>query len=197
MVQKAESHLEEFFHKPLSTKENKDNFERIFREYYPWLVNYGSRILHDAELAKDLVQETFYKLWDNQKLLEPSLSIKAYLFKALYTACIDQLRHKKVEERFINEALQEFYFNEIIQTPEAELKLIDSNIRELLQNATKKLPEKCRQIFVLSKFEGMSNKEIALQLNLSVKTVENQMTIALSRLRKEIDWLVCFVMMIR
>lgn len=197
MVQKAESHLEEFFHKPLSTKENKDNFERIFREYYPWLVNYASRILHDAELSKDLVQETFYKLWDNQKLLDPSLSIKAYLFKTLYTACIDQLRHRKVEARFINEALQEFYFKEIIQTPEAELKLIDSNIRELLQNATEKLPEKCRQIFVLSKFEGMSNKEIALQLNLSVKTVENQMTIALSRLRKEIDWLVCFVMMIR
>lgn len=195
-MQKTESYLEDYFHEPSSSKENKDNFERIFREYYPWLVNYGSRILHDKELAKDLVQETFYKLWDNQKLLDPSLLIKAYLFKSLYTACIDQLRHRKVEERFINEALKEFYFQEIIQTPEAELKLIDSNIREILQLAIDKLPEKCRKIFTMSKFEGKSNKEIACELNLSVKTVENQMTIALSRLRKEIDWLVCLVIMI-
>lgn len=177
-----------------SEKENKEILEALFLEYYPWLVNYASRIIHDAEASRDLVQETFYKLWDNQQILSKQPSLQAYLFKAVYSSCIDLLRHRKVESRFLNEVLKDFYFKEIIQTPEAELKLIDSNIRDMVLDACEKLPERCRKIFILSKLEGKSNKEVAEELNISVKTVENQMTIALVRLRKELDWLLSFIL---
>ena len=86
-----------------------------------------------------------------------------------------------------------FYFSEIIQTPEAELALLDEDINNALQEAIDKLPERCREIFVLSKMDEMSNKEIAEHLNISVKTVEIQMTKALSRLRMELEWLLCVI----
>ena len=86
-----------------------------------------------------------------------------------------------------------FYFSEIVQTPEAELALLGENINNALREAIDKLPERCREVFVLSKIEELSNKEIAERLNISVKTVEVQMTKALSRLRKELEWLLSLI----
>lgn len=175
---------------------DEDAFECVFREYYVLLLNYANRILNDREAARDLVQEVFYYLWNNHTKLCITISLKAYLFRTVYTACIDYLRHKKIEIKFADKVLQDFYFNEIIQTPDAELELIDSDIRQLVLTAAAKLPEKCREIFLLTKIEGKSNKETAEQLRISVKTVENQMTIALSRLRKEMEWLLLLIVMI-
>ena len=94
---------------------------------------------------------------------------------------------------YVDREMLNFYFSEIIQTPEAELALLDEDINNALQEAIDKLPERCREIFVLSKMDEMSNKEIAEHLNISVKTVEIQMTKALSRLRMELEWLLCVI----
>ena len=94
---------------------------------------------------------------------------------------------------YVDREMLNFYFSEIIQTPEAELALLDEDINNALQEAIDKLPERCREIFVLSKMDEMSNKEIAEYLSISVKTVEIQMTKALSRLRMELEWLLCVI----
>ena len=80
-----------------------------------------------------------------------------------------------------------------MQAPEAELTLQNEDIRKALEEAISKLPERCREVFVLSKVEELSNKEIAEKLNISVKTVEVQTTKALSRLREELEWVLCII----
>ena len=163
-------------------------FETIFKDYYPLLVNYASRILFDHEIAKDLVQDIFCRLWDTHTNLNIKISLKAYLFKMTYTSCIDVIRHKKTENLFIDKTLQDYYFNQILQTPEAEIKLLNDDIRNLILSSLDSLPEKCKKIFILHKLEGKTYNETAQELGISPKTVENQITIAMSRLRKELEW---------
>lgn len=177
-------------------KGNEKAFEYVFQENYALLLNYASRIIYDPETARDLVQEVFCHLWDKHTELQITVSLRAYLFKLVYTACIDSIRHKKVEARFADKTLQDFYFNEIIQTPEAELELLNSDFRKLILKATEKLPEKCRRIFLMCKMEGKSYNETATKLHISIKTVESQMTIAFARLRKELEWLLLLIIII-
>ena len=153
-------------------------FETIFKDYYPLLVNYSSRILFDI----------FCRLWDTHTNLNIKISLKAYLFKMTYTSCIDVIRHKKTENLFIDKTLQDYYFNQILQTPEAEIKLLNDDIRNLILSSLDSLPEKCKKIFILHKLEGKTYNETAQELGISPKTVENQITIAMSRLRKELEW---------
>ena len=168
-------------------------FEYIFDHYYDGLLNYAGRIVGEMELANDLVQETFCKLYEGHADLNIHLSIKSYLYKSVYNSCLNEIKHRNVVNNYVDRELLNFYFSEIIQTPEAELALLGEDINHALQEAIDKLPGRCREVFVLSKMNEMSNKEIAERLNISVKTVEIQMTKALSRLRKELEWLLCII----
>ena len=175
-------------------REGKENaFAHVFKLYYGALLNYAGRILRDTELANDLVQETFCRFYENRQKLNVSISLKSYLYKSVYNACLDVIKHRKVEAEYLNRELLDFYFSKVIQTPEAELALQNEELREAVQEAIDKLPERCREIFVLSKVEGLSNKQIAEQLDISIKTVETQMTTAFAKLRKELGWLVCLI----
>ena len=98
-----------------------------------------------------------------------------------------------MESNYINQELLDFYFSKVVETPEAELLLVEEDLIGAIQEAVERLPERCREIFELSKMEGLSNKQVAEKLDISVKTVENQMTIAFSRLRKELEWLLCII----
>ena len=99
-----------------------------------------------------------------------------------------------MKNNYINQELLDFYFSKVIETPEAERALLDEDLKGAIQDAIDKLPERCREIFVLSKVEGFSNKQISEQLNISIKTVESQMTTAFVRLRKELGWLLCIIL---
>ena len=157
-------------------------FEYIFNHYYDGLLNYAGRIVGETELANDLVQETFCKLYEGHADLNIHLSIKSYLYKSVYNSCLNELKHRKVVNNYVDREMLNFYFSEIIQTPEAELALLDEDINNALQEAIDKLPERCREIFVLSKMDEMSNKEIAAKLSLSEGTVRNMLSIILSKL---------------
>ena len=171
----------------------EEAFAYVFRMYYSPLLNYAGRILKDVEAANDVVQECFCRLYERRRELRKELQVRPYLYKSVYNACMDAIKHQKVESNYINQELLDFYFSKVVETPEAEQALLDEDLKGAIQDALNKLPERCREIFVLSKVDGLSNKQIAEQLNISMKTVEAQMTTAFVRLRKELGWLLCFI----
>jgi len=126
-------------------------------------------------VARDIVQDVFVDVWQRKEQINLSNSIQAYLRKAVVFKTIDHLRKKKK-------------YNEPIDDLEIAMPVIDSiEIKELsilLDNAVEALPPRCRQIFVLSRYEKLSHKEIATELNISKKTIENQITKALKHLYK-------------
>ncbi len=171
----------------------EEAFAYVFRRYYSPLLNYAGRILKDVEAANDVVQECFCRLYERRRELRKELQVRPYLYKSVYNACMDAIKHQKVESNYINQELLDFYFSKVVETPEAEQALLDEDLKGAIQDAINKLPERCREIFVLSKVDGLSNKQIAEQLNISMKTVESHMTTAFVRLRKELGWLLCFI----
>lgn len=168
-------------------------FTWLFNRYYQDLFAYACRIMREEEIAADMVQDTFYKLFAKRESLEVHTSMQAYLYKSVYNHCVNEIKRRRLEVSYMDQELADFYFKEILQTPEAEMVLRNEEIRRAVQEAISGLPERCREIFVLSKMQELSNKEIAERLGISEKTVENQMTKALSYLRKELEWLLCWL----
>lgn len=168
-------------------------FVSLFKAYYPLLLNYAGRIIRDEEQANDIVQETFCRLFENSEKISVHVSLKSYLYKTVYNHCIDLLRHRKIAASCMEAGMMDFYISRVIQLPESELALYDRELGEAIEGAIGHLPERCREVFRLSKICDLSNKQIAEQLGISVKTVENQMTTAYERLREELKWLLLII----
>ncbi|WP_280121255.1 RNA polymerase sigma-70 factor [Duncaniella muricolitica] len=155
----------------MTTKE----FEIFFRKLYLPLGMYALRIVDDADVAEDMVQDAFLNTWER---LEGGLEIsnfKAFMYRSVRNECLSYLSSlkEKVGEEFI---------------PEAGEEEIDTSFRDArIWKAIDELPEKCREIFLMSKRDGYSNEEIADELGISIKTVKNQMTKAFSRLREALN----------
>lgn len=171
----------------------EEAFVSLFRAYYPLLLNYAVRILRDEEQANDIVQETFCRLFENSEKISVHVSLKSYLYKTVYNSCVDLLRHRKIAASNMEAGMMDFYISKVVQLPESELALYDRELGEAIEEAIGHLPERCREVFRLSKICELSNKQIAEQLGVSVKTVENQMTTAYGRLREELKWLLLII----
>jgi RNA polymerase sigma-70 factor (ECF subfamily) len=155
-------------------------FNILFNNYYAQLCFFCSRYLVDMDLSRSLVQQVFVDLWIKREKLSIEYSIKSYLFQAVKNRAVDQLRQSKKNIQ-INDAASELAqipFQDIIE--EAEL---DDRINKSINH----LPEKCREIFLMSRFESLKYIEIAEKLNISVKTVEMQIGVALKKLREELS----------
>ncbi|WP_303035416.1 RNA polymerase sigma-70 factor [Bacteroides acidifaciens] len=150
-------------------------FEAYFRRLYLPLGMYALRIVDDADVAEDMVQDAFLNTWER---LEGGLEIsnfKAFMYRSVRNECLSYLSSlkEKVGEEFI---------------PEVGEDEIDTSFRDArIWKAIDELPEKCREIFLMSKRDGYSNEEIADELGISIKTVKNQMTKAFSRLREALN----------
>ena len=164
----------------------EEAFAYVFRMYYSPLLNYAGRILKDVEAANDVVQECFCRLYERRRELRKELQVRPYLYKSVYNACMDAIKHQKVESNYINQELLDFYFSKVVETPEAEQALLDEDLKGAIQDAINKLPERCREIFVLSKVDGLSNKQIAEQLNIAETTVKTQVQRAYRMLRERL-----------
>lgn len=150
-------------------------FEEYFRKLYLPLGMYALRIVDDADDAEDLVVETFLKTWHQVEEGGEIDNFKAFLYRAVRNECISFLRRKKetVGVEFI---------------PEVDEETVDTSERDAeIWKAIDQLPEKCREVFLLSKCDGLTNEEIAEELGISIKTVKNQMTKAFSRLREALS----------
>lgn len=156
-------------------------FDFFFNYYYPGLCVYAQKMISlQEEEARDIVQDVFVKFWKNRQELNIQFSIRSYLFIAVKNKCFDLLRKKNRSIRTQEITVQNDSSDESFET------YVFAELEALFNNSLSKLPERCREIFELSRLHGMKNREIAEKLNLSEKTVENQMTKALHILRVEL-----------
>lgn len=159
---------------------DKQAFKYFFDKYYDELCNFVNIYLHNNDLAEEVVQDIFVYLWENKTKIKIQTSLKSYLYSASKYQSLNRLRNQK---RKIS--LQEMISDESLNSLGIETDSFSNteDLKKILEDAFLQLPEKCRQIFILSKQNELTNKEIAERLGISIKTVENQMTIALKKLR--------------
>lgn len=158
-------------------------FRLLFEKYQPIVFRNVFYSLGDRDTAHDIVQETFLRLWNNRAWLQPHLPLLAYLFRISRNLVRDHAKHRAVRVKSAENIPRAS--PSIGEDPEESLQL--SMLEEKIdQTVRTKLPTKCREIFLLSRMEGMSNVEISVHLGISVKTVENQITRALKILRRNL-----------
>ncbi|SKB88574.1 RNA polymerase sigma-70 factor [Macellibacteroides fermentans] len=168
----------------------KENFDSIYVNNFSRLFLFAKEYVLFDEEAENIVQDIFLMLWEKREALRVDVSLTAYLFTLVKNKCIDFLRHQMVEQMYSENVKHEY--NEELNVKLFALESFDHNfsseedIETLLRNAIDKLPERCRLIFIKSRIEGKKYKEIAEELNLSVNTVEGQISIALKKLREEL-----------
>nr|WP_293299314.1 RNA polymerase sigma-70 factor [Pedobacter sp. UBA4863] len=166
-------------------------FEQLFKMHYKALHAYANMLLKDVATAEEVVQSMFLKLWEKRDLLEVQSSIKAYLYKCVYHDSLNLLKHEQVKQKYQDFTVHTMNTHYQAASHKAEL----SELQKELQFALNALPEQCRIIFQLSRFEELKYREIAERLNISVKTVENQMGKALKILRLKLsDFLVLILL---
>lgn len=165
---------------------NEATFEQVFKTHFKALHSYAFTILKDEMAAEEIVQNLFLKIWERKEQLSIHSSIKAYLYRGVHNDCMNMLKHEKVKK-----AWQTYTTHHMEkETGPASQKILLSDLEEKLHKAMNELPEQCRTIFQMSRFEQMKYQEIANRLGLSIKTIENQMGKALKLMRlKLVDFL--------
>lgn len=163
------------------------NFSEVYMTYYPRLLRFAKEFVILEEDAENIVQDVFMNLWERHESLVHIDNINAYFYRLVRNKCLDYLRHKVSEERY-NETAQsafEMEFSLKLQSLDRfdESYMYDENVEELIRDAINSLPERCREIFLLSRTEGLKYREISERLGLSVNTIESQMSIALKKLK--------------
>ncbi len=154
----------------------------IFRTFYQPLCRYAYSFLNDKEEAEEVVQSTFIQVWEKRSSLEIQISFRPYLYRMVRNSCLNVLKHEKVKQQHVSHemAVGETVGNSVHET-------VSSNELELkISEVMMQLPEQCRIVFQLSRFEDLKYAEIAEQLQISVKTVENQIGKALKIMRENL-----------
>ena len=159
----------------------KQEFEALFHKHHKELIWLSYNMVRDHDAAKDVVQEVFLNLWKNRASVTFGDQIKHYLFKATAHLSINHL--KAIHPHF---SLDEMNDGVGITDPETDTTSI-KELKEKIAHAIDRLPPKCKIIFVLSRQQGLKYREIADILGISPKTVENQMGIALEKLREHLQ----------
>ncbi len=164
-------------------RDNQESaLEMLFRTYYTSLCRYAYAFLHDKDEAEEVVQKTFLGVWDKRQNLTIQTSIKSYLYTMVRNSCLNVIKHERVKQ------VHEMYSKtqgEPVSSPPSDT-MMATELEAKIYESMKALPEQCRIVFQLSRFEQLSYAEIAAQLNISVKTVENQIGKALKIMRTEL-----------
>jgi RNA polymerase sigma-70 factor (ECF subfamily) len=157
-------------------------FEMLFRTYYQPLCNYAYTFVQDRDEAEEIVQTTFLAVWERRETLEIRTAVKPYLYAMVRNACLNVLKHEKVKKQHavVQLATSERSVESVART------VMASELETRIYQAMDVLPEQCRLVFKLSRFEELKYAEIAEQLNISIKTVENHMGKALRIMREQL-----------
>lgn len=169
------------------------NLSLLFQEYSQPLFYYALKFVAQ-EVAKDVVQDVFFKLWEDQSL-NVSSSLNGLLFTMVRNKCLQHLEKQKVRSRYQEEVVSRMREDEILFYSSGASSLIEKELQMQLQQAIEALPEKCREVFVMSRFQDKMHKEIAAELGISVKMVEKHISRALQIIRVQLkDYLPLLVL---
>ncbi len=147
----------------------EEAFKDLFYQYFSEMVNWAYHYVRDEAIAKDMAQDVFFKIWDRRKMLLIRDRIKPYLLQATRNNCLNYLKRKK------NPAIEDHPEPED-NNPDAQEILQSKDLEKQIQKAIENMPDACRTIFLLRRTEELSLKDIARELQISPKTVENQLT---------------------
>jgi RNA polymerase sigma-70 factor, ECF subfamily len=164
------------------TAQNESAFEKVFKRYYKPLYAYACTMVKETSAADDMVQQVFYRLWNSAERVNIQSSIAAYLYRAVYNESLNYLKHRQIVATHQKETAPTMKS----ERDTAAGKIINKELEQKLQQALNALPEQCRTVFQLSRFENLKYYEIAERLGISVKTVENQMGKALKIMRAQL-----------
>jgi RNA polymerase sigma-70 factor (family 1) len=165
---------------------DQDMFAEIFSVYYKDLVMFAFSFTHVMGDSEEIVQDVFVKLWDEHENINISDSIKSYLLKSIQNRCIDWHRHKKVVNNHSNYIIE----NSPLYEYDTDNYILSSELEHMIEKAIGSLPEKVKEAFEMNRNDGLKYQEIAVKLNVSVRTVEVRISKALELLRKSlIDFL--------
>ncbi len=160
---------------------DEKSFNTLFREWYPVLCRFAFKFIENHDVAEDIVQEVFVNLWKGRMNIELETSISAYLFASTRYNCLHQLKKDQKKVRMLEKQSVDLVLNE-----DEQIELHQLEQLQQLYLAVERLPVKTKQVFILSKMEGLTYDEIADHLGVSVKTVEKQMSAALQKLRTDL-----------
>lgn len=157
-------------------------FEVLFKRYYKNLCVFAFRYIPEEDVVEDLVQEMFFKLWEKRSNLFITTSLESYLYRSVHNLAINFMNHEKIKRGYKDKVIQGFkkkLYND-------DIAYWEFGLEEVVKKNIEKLPDRRRKIFKMSRFEELKNHEIAEKLDVSIKTVEAQMTQALRFLRDKL-----------
>ncbi|MFA8436729.1 MAG: RNA polymerase sigma-70 factor [Marinifilaceae bacterium] len=163
------------------SENHKLELETAFKKYYSPLCNYAYSFIPITDACEDIVQEVFFKIWDKKLLIKSSIS--SYLYTSVRNACLDQIRSNFRKSIIPIDEIEDPIDNPFDLEKEENLQ----NIKTKVANAIDNLPPRCRDIFILRRNQQMSYDEISETLNISKKTIENQMNTAIRKLRASLS----------
>lgn len=158
-------------------------YEVIFKKYFKELYRFAFSYVRDGQIAEEMAQEVFLYIWEKRMQIEIQTTLKTYLYSAVKNKCLNYIKLELSRQQSMSDISKVMLSISGENMDEGE----SEQLKKYIQNAIDSLPKKCRQIFILSRNAGMTYEEIAKELGLSKKTVENQMGIALKKLRESLE----------
>ena len=166
------------------------SFEVVFKKYYPRLKKYCLGMMKDYDVAEDLVQDAFLKIWEKRQTVLGDNGLQALLYTMVRNNALNYLKRNKLRDQYVeafrfDSPQQELFIRSFLEEDEWEAQ--QTLFKKELERLLEALPEKCKEAFVLSRFDGLTNTEVADYMGVSVKTVEKHLSKATAILRKLLD----------
>lgn len=168
---------------------NQKALETLFAVYFPRLNDFARNVVKDNVVSQDIVQDVFVKIWEKRDEVE-TINLEAYLFRLVRNRCLDHIKHMRVvhnrmQEIEISSKFEELYRIDFIG--DAPYLLFEKELISKIEETVKKLPDRCREVFILSRVNKLKNKEIADKLSISIKNVERHLSRATQSLRENLN----------
>jgi len=160
---------------------DEEAFQTLFLKYYSAMCRFANQLLNDRELAEEIAQDMFVKIWEKRAFLNIETSVKHYFFRSVRNHCLNHIQHEKIKKQYANKIMESAH-----QEINTEQYYLEIDLVKRIEKSIASLPPKRMEIFRLSREHGLKYKEIADKLGISVKTVEAQMGLALKYLREDL-----------